>query len=124
MYSTLNVVRNQAETCKKRRRARSTPIIELLRKATDPYVHGFWSIDHPEPSPRKEKLLEAYRQAKHGWLKLNRPHPLKKLILPNYRYHDHFNGEDTLYFCANPKTDAEYALLMIDTDVQKKQKKG
>src|SRR5271166_1335361 len=124
MYSTNNVVADQEKNHKKRRRAPTTPVIDLLRKTTDPYVHGFWFIDHPEPCPRKEQLLEAYREAKHGWLKPKRPHPLKKLVLPNYRYHDHFNGDDTLYYSANPRTDAEHAMFMIDTDVQKKRRLG
>jgi hypothetical protein len=100
---------------KRRKRQRRSPTTEAIRWLTDKifsHVHGEKVGDAVYPSMTKEAFVGYYNEHGHG----------KKLA--NYKLQDHFDRLKTYYYWSSPNKTAEYALVMIDIDVQKSKMLG
>ena len=97
---------------KPRRRAPTTEAIRWLRGKVFSHVYGEKVGDDVYPSMTKEAFVGFYNQRGYG----------KRL--PNYKIQDHFDRRKTYYYFSSPNKTAEYALALIDIDVQKKKKLG
>jgi hypothetical protein len=93
-----------------RRRAPTTARIGFLRETTYPHLYGVKLPEGPRPSRTRERFVADYnRVPKRRWSRR----------LANYRYEEHFAGEQTLYFYGRPEKRAALSLAMVDIDVHK-----
>jgi hypothetical protein len=92
-------------------RARTTPLIQLLRQTTYPLLYGVKTPIGPRPSFTKEGFVSRFN---NGVFK----HSIRKLA--NYDYAAHFSGDQTFYFYGSPYWKAEKTLVMIDIDCHKR----
>lgn len=94
------------------KRAKATPLIELLRRTTFGRVYGELTDYGVRPSVTKDQYLGRLRSGFH----LPR--------LSNYRLERHFAGDDVIYFMGTPDPASPFTLAIIDVDVQKKRRLG
>lgn len=94
-------------------RAKTTPLIDLLRRSTFSRIHGELTEHHGiRPSVSREQYVRRLRDG---------------IFLPrlsNYKIERHFAGGEVLYFLVNPARSAPYTMAIIDIDVQKKRGVG
>ena len=102
----------KAQRRKPSRRSPTTEAIRWLKDKVFCHVHGEKVGDAVYPSMSKEAFVGFYNEHGHG----------KKL--GNYKLQDHFDRLKTYYYWSNPNKTAEYALAMIDVDVQKSKMLG
>jgi hypothetical protein len=102
----------KAQRRKPQRRRPTTEAIRWLKDKVFCHVYGEKIGDAVYPSMRKEAFVGFYNEHGHG----------KKL--PNYKLQDHFDRLKTYYYWSSPNKTAEYALAMIDVDVQKSKMLG
>ena len=97
---------------KPRRRSPTTEPMRWLRDKVFNHVYGEKVGDDVFPSMTKETFVGFYNERRYGQR------------LPNYKLQDHFDRRKTYYYFSSPNKTAEYALALIDIDVQKKKKLG
>jgi hypothetical protein len=84
-----------------------------LRDKIFAHVYGEKFGGDVYPSMTKETFIGFYNQQ-----------PGYARRLPNYKLQDHFDRKKTFYYWSSPNKTAEYAMAMIDIDVQKKKRLG
>ncbi len=95
------------------KRAKTTDLIEMLRKTTFGQIYGeMTDYSGIRPSLTKNEFIQRRRCGFY----------LPKLS--NVKFERHFSGKDSFYFFGNPNSSAPYTLAIIDIDVMKSKGKG